>query len=402
MENTVFEIGNIIGNSCDEYLWNDSTGASGGGISDFFPLPSYQNGAGVPVSVNNSTHTGRGVPDVAANSSGNSGYSYTLGGNPFLNGGTSAAAPLWAGLIAVINAEIGENVGFINPLVYELKERVFRDIVSPPGPSSNSFAGTPGYPVTKGWDATTGWGTPKGKHLLHALKHFLKKECKVITHHHTFSKHEVATILGHSNPAIFHHALYVEVEGFRPGELGITAASLTGTPNVYPLITPDIPIPGMTIGNPVGVPSSLHAQDPALFPSPQRFTWVFPVTFSDTSGFTPGNHTVPVTASIAGVHGSAKIHLVDRGHHHPHPVGHHAAVEDHTGKVTGLVFDKFGDFSGFELETTKKGVKKFRGNEGQFASLVERAWKERVKVTVVTEKGEPEEPKEIIFRLSHP
>jgi hypothetical protein len=392
------QIGSIAGNHFDEYLWNDNTGASGGGISDFFSMPSYQNGAGVPPSLNIPTHTGRGVPDVAADGSGNSGYPLFVGGFSSIGGGTSASAPLWAGLIAVLNAEVGENVGFINPLIYRIRERGFRDIVSPPGPSSNTWAGVPGYPVKRGWDATTGWGSPNGKHLLHALRHIFKKDCRFIARHHTFSKQEVATMLKHANPAIIHHAFYIEVDGFRPNELGITSASLTGVPNVYPQITPDLPIPGMTIGNPVGVPSSLLPEDPALYPSPQRFTWVFPVTFNDTAGFNPGAHTITLTASIGGVSGSAKIHLLDKGHHHS--IWHHGAVEDYTGKITGLVFDRFGDFNGFEMETHENGRKKFRGNEGQFAKLVERAWKERVKVTVVTEKDEPEEPKEIIFRLS--
>jgi kumamolisin len=59
-------LGNINGSSFDEYVWNDNWGATGGGVSDFFALPSCQSGAGVPVSVNDH-HTGRGVPDVGGN-----------------------------------------------------------------------------------------------------------------------------------------------------------------------------------------------------------------------------------------------------------------------------------------------------------------------------------------------
>ena len=134
------------------------SGASGGGISALFPQPGYQVDAGVPVSVNDG-HRGRGVPDVSANASPNSGYPIILGGAPslFPANGTSASAPLWAGLIAVLNAAIGENIGFINPVIYALNGTGFRDILPEPGAADNSFAGVTGYPVTPGWDAVTGW-----------------------------------------------------------------------------------------------------------------------------------------------------------------------------------------------------------------------------------------------------
>ena len=167
-------IGNVSGTSFTEYAWNDDMGASGGGVSYFFAKPSYQDGAGVPASVNPDHHVGRGVPDVAANASPNSGYSgIYVGGSPQAGAGTSASSPLWAGLIAVINAALGEPVGFLNPQLYELGSSVCQDIVSPPGPGNNSFAGTTGYPVGPGWDACTGWGSPNGVALLEALQTLL-------------------------------------------------------------------------------------------------------------------------------------------------------------------------------------------------------------------------------------
>ena len=161
----------MSGTSFTEYAWNDDTGASGGGVSCFFAKPSYQDGAGVPASVNPDHHVGRGVPDVAGNASPNSGYSgIYVSGSPQVGNGTSASSPLWAGLIAVVNAALGEPVGFLNPQLYELGSSVCRDIVSPPGPGNNSFAGTTGYPVETGWDACTGWGSPDGVALLEALQ----------------------------------------------------------------------------------------------------------------------------------------------------------------------------------------------------------------------------------------
>jgi kumamolisin len=174
-------VGDISGLNFEEYAWNDSftfgmftgTGATGGGVSDLFPQPYYQVDAGVPPSVNDG-HQGRGIPDVSANASPNSGYPIILGGVPslFPANGTSASAPLWAGLIAVVNAALGENVGFVNPVLYALGTSVFRDILAEPGATDNSFAGTKGYPVTPGWDACTGWGSPRGNQLLKGLKQF--------------------------------------------------------------------------------------------------------------------------------------------------------------------------------------------------------------------------------------
>lgn len=173
-------IGNVSGTSFDEWAWNDffSIGgppvqaATGGGVSVLFPPPWYQADAGVPPSVNDG-HRGRGVPDVAGNASVNSGYPFILGGSPslFPMNGTSSSTPLWAGLIAVINAALGDNVGFVNPALYALGSSVFRDIVAEPGVTDNSL-GAPGYPVGPGWDACTGWGSPKGVALLAGLRRF--------------------------------------------------------------------------------------------------------------------------------------------------------------------------------------------------------------------------------------
>ena len=162
-------IGNVTATSFEEWMWNDNWGATGGGISDFFnALPAYQADAGVPVSLNDG-HVGRGVPDVAANASPNSGYPITVGGEPFVANGTSAAAPLWAGLIAVINAALGENVGFVNPAIYAIGSTAFRSIPGSPGPANNGFDGVAGYPAGPGWDACTGWGSINGTALLEAL-----------------------------------------------------------------------------------------------------------------------------------------------------------------------------------------------------------------------------------------
>ena len=165
-------LGDVDGISFEEYVWNDDTGATGGGVSDFFALPSYQDGAGVPLSVNDG-HAGRGVPDVAANASPNSGYPMFADGQGFVGNGTSASAPLYAGLIAVINAALGEPVGFLNPLLYSLGNTVVRDISAPPGPADNGTNGVTGYPAVPGWNACAGWGVANGAALLDAIMSLL-------------------------------------------------------------------------------------------------------------------------------------------------------------------------------------------------------------------------------------
>lgn len=169
-------IQNLNGNSFDEFVWNDDTGATGGGISNFFteanaslvPSYNYQKIVNVPKSVNDG-HVGRGVPDVSANASLHSGYSITCGGQGIVVGGTSAAAPLYAGLIAVINAALKTNVGFINAKLYANATTVTRRISGPPGPVNNRFNGAPGYPATIGWNACTGLGAINGNAFLVAL-----------------------------------------------------------------------------------------------------------------------------------------------------------------------------------------------------------------------------------------
>jgi kumamolisin len=167
-------VGNVQGSTFDEYAWNDSVqghpGASGGGISAKFPVPSYQKGAGVPKH-NFTNKPGRGIPDLAGNASANSGYMQDPApGPPEPVGGTSAVAPLYAGLFARINSNLGVKVGFVNQTIYSLGKTAFRDTVSPPGPADNSFMNVTGYPVVKGWDACTGWGSVKGVALQNGLK----------------------------------------------------------------------------------------------------------------------------------------------------------------------------------------------------------------------------------------
>jgi kumamolisin len=147
-----------------EVVWNDDLlrSASGGGVSDVFDLPAYQKGAKVPPSANKGGRIGRGLPDVAGNASPATGYRVRVDGQNFVVGGTSAVAPLWAGLVALMNQKLKKPVGWLNPLLYGPVAGTgsFNDITN---------GGIGAYTAGKGWDACTGWGSPVGSALLEAL-----------------------------------------------------------------------------------------------------------------------------------------------------------------------------------------------------------------------------------------
>jgi kumamolisin len=150
------------GAATSEVVWNDlpSDGAGGGGISIEFPVPSYQTGVTMPDNVDTGS-PGRGVPDVAGDADPQTGYSIFVDGNQESVGGTSAVAPLWAGLIALINQSLGQPVGFVQPRLYQASTTSgFHDITQ-----GNNGA----YTAGPGWDPCTGLGSPDGGALLTAL-----------------------------------------------------------------------------------------------------------------------------------------------------------------------------------------------------------------------------------------
>ncbi|MFC7395294.1 S53 family peptidase [Scopulibacillus cellulosilyticus] len=152
-----------------EVVWNEgNNGATGGGVSDVFELPKWQDNAHVPTSINPGGKKGRGVPDVAGDADPATGYKILADGKQFVVGGTSAVAPLWAGLIANINQKLGKPVGFINPALYQLssEDGAFHDITSGNNDSTDEHGS---YKASQGWDACTGLGSPDGAKLLKAL-----------------------------------------------------------------------------------------------------------------------------------------------------------------------------------------------------------------------------------------
>jgi len=148
-----------------ETVWNDgaSGGATGGGISAFFLPPAYQASVKLPPSSNPGAKPGRGVPDVAGDADPVTGYQVRVDGQNTVIGGTSAVAPLWAGLVALLNQCLGTPVGFLNPWLYSTG-------ASTPGAIRDITSGNNGsYHAGPGWDACTGLGSADGVKLQVAL-----------------------------------------------------------------------------------------------------------------------------------------------------------------------------------------------------------------------------------------
>ena len=151
--------------------WQSETGWSGSAGSpskNKVPIPTYQKLPGVINSLNHGSKTLRNYPDVAAEANTNQ-YSCYDGGCSGGNGGTSYAAPQWAGLTAMANQQAvaagGTTLGFLNPFLYGIGigsgyDSDFHDITS----GSNG-----GYSAVTGYDLVTGWGSPNGANLINAL-----------------------------------------------------------------------------------------------------------------------------------------------------------------------------------------------------------------------------------------
>ncbi|MDR3451887.1 MAG: choice-of-anchor D domain-containing protein [Rhodoferax sp.] len=267
--------GTIVGNITapptrfEEFVWSDANQfaspfqgfpfvATGGGVSDNFPVPAYQTAAGVlPISKNDGNPR-RGVPDVAGMIA-MDGFFFAGVGGPGQYGfiGTSLVAPLYAGLVAVIVKWLGRDVGFLNPTFYTYGPEICHDVRFGDNESGNPSPDAPVYIAGPGWDACTGWGSIEGFRLLAALApapiivtaiahagnfgnvclHSFADE--ILTINNTgFSLLLVTDITSSSpdfqTPAVASYPLAIEPGGsmdvvirFRPSSLGAHAATLT-------------------------------------------------------------------------------------------------------------------------------------------------------------------------------
>ncbi len=152
-----------IGSTFSERAWN----GSGGGFSRFYKTPSYQQS--LPAAVQSQLQNRRGVPDVAGAADPRTGLVIYIGGQWTVGGGTSASAPLWAGIVALANQMAGHPLGFINPALYKLAvsksyEQDFNDITI--GNNTNNATQVQGYTAVPGWDPITGLGSPEAQNLV--------------------------------------------------------------------------------------------------------------------------------------------------------------------------------------------------------------------------------------------
>jgi hypothetical protein len=341
-------VGDISGAAFDEYVWNDTNvvagktyaNATGGGVSARWPVPPYQATLDtLPTRLGTGT-AGRGIPDVAGNASVNSGYQITVNQKTVPSvGGTSIVAPLYAGLVALINENLGESIGapasfsigFLNPTIYALAASICRDVTGAAGPTNNSYIDpyvTPpvdltGYPAGVGWDACTGWGSITGAALLSALQGLFQKSMTFILQRTTFGEDEVAAAGG-----IFSQALFVVVDGLRPSDFpggGITTTSLTGPPPTPAQLAAWAPVIASPVG-PGGVatnisftPTAVASEGPSLSPKIQRFTFTYQAAFSNPTPFTtfpsadfPSALTLQASLAVSGLpDASAEIELIE-------------------------------------------------------------------------------------------
>jgi subtilase family serine protease len=158
-----------------ETVWNNSYGATGGGVSTVWARPAYQAAAAQSessVSCGAAGTTCREVPDVTANGDPNTGYVIYYNGQWNTMGGTSISTPTWAALTALADSSpacAGHPVGFANPALYKLAGTAyganFGDVTS----GANGYDNVTGFSAGRGYDMASGLGTPNARSIVPAL-----------------------------------------------------------------------------------------------------------------------------------------------------------------------------------------------------------------------------------------
>lgn len=155
----------MSGGQASETVWKSNGGASEGGFSKFYAEPSFQQS--LPSNLQSDLNNRRGVPDVSADADPSTAMAVYVAGGWQPIGGTSAASPMWAGMLAVASQMAGHPLGYITPALYSIGTsskyaQDFRDVTS----GNNSIGGVPGFNAAPGWDPTTGLGSPIASKLL--------------------------------------------------------------------------------------------------------------------------------------------------------------------------------------------------------------------------------------------
>jgi subtilase family serine protease len=178
---TSLQVSRTTGAYIGETAWNipASAGgprAGGGGFSRLFARPAYQDGIG-------GIGATRGVPDVAGDADSRTGMALAISDGSQDNiligaGGASAAAPLWAAVIALANQYAGRDLGFVNPALYRIGRsahyhQAFHDVATGTNTVNLPPRTITGYPAAPGWDPVTGWGSPNAQALVPLLARYL-------------------------------------------------------------------------------------------------------------------------------------------------------------------------------------------------------------------------------------
>jgi Pro-kumamolisin, activation domain/Bacterial Ig-like domain (group 3) len=255
-----------------ETTWNTvGGGAGGGGVSTIWPRPSWQVGPGT------GTGTAREVPDVSASADPNDGYTLYYQGNWMGIGGTSAAAPLWAALVAVANQGCSGSLGFLNPLLYAngtAGGSLFHDITIGNNDSTGTNAGQ--YGAAPGYDMATGWGSPNGSYLTSSA---------CFTHVNTLSTAATDTHIGAT--ATYTTPFTTSASGaLQPGGT-ITLASLPGT--VFPASSASYTVTAGGIGVALGTVNT-HATPLSTTPNVAVITIAAAIA-----------STTPVVVTVVGI-----------------------------------------------------------------------------------------------------
>ena len=370
-----------------EWAWSDglSGGATGGGSSAIFPIPPYQTAAGITQISDSSgkTYTNRFVPDIAAM---NIMTGFFSGGSPIGNvRGTSLVAPLYAGLTAVVRSALGIRLGPLNPILYKLGKVIFNDITHG---NNDSGVGNAYFTAGPGYDACTGWGSIDGTKFLNAIV-----ELKFSQHLHFMVDHHVYDLEKVKHVSSYPNAFKLVLEGFTPNAVGTQQPTLDGPFSVLNGVK-------ITVGPPTpDIPSKPF--------TPQRISYTCGISFdtsaihtNTTGGIFPSHGEQPIRKSLG-----AKISILGKtliAHKTEFKLETDYEGHEITGKVTGLIYDRFGDYEGFLLFTETGKEKIFRNGEKNAEGLLRMAWEKRILISVLVD-GHGLSPHSIILRnLPHP
>ncbi len=281
------------GSESTEVVWNNSSGATGGGVSAYFSRPAWQTGAGVPAG------STRCIPDVAAPADPDYGALVVLNGSQIEVGGTSWSSPTWAGFCALFNqaranAGLGA-VGDLAPVLYSYVGANMRDITS----GNNEFQSTQGYSAGTGYDLCTGLGVPNVQGLATALAS--TSSAPVFTDGPATATGETGSAYSFTYTAYGAPAPTFALAGGSQLPSGVTLSStgtLSGTPTQSGVFTGTVTASNGVSPNATQAYSLTIDQAPAITNGPPTGTTTFNTVYSFT--YTATGYPAPTFTLAAG------------------------------------------------------------------------------------------------------